>query len=363
MSSLLKRYLDTDIEMIDIAGVQVAWQIGDYEQEYDALRNAAGLMDLSYGGPIRVSGPSAMEILNQVLTRDLEFVAPERAFTSLVLSDDGSPIDIVTVLGAANEEYLVQCSPGRNGQVLAALRASQALFASGDDDTELEDLSDTMSVIAVEGPYAWQVIQNVLGDDYIAIAYEAVLPAEVNEMPVTVSRTGLTGEYGYTLFAPNEVAADLWSALAAHSTIVGQRALETAMLEVRQPLAYRECAEGQSVVSAGLNWLVDLTKADFTGRDALLAQRAAGEDRRPIGFRVEDGLVAPGDPLFVEDEHIGEVGQVVDSPTLGCRIGLASVAEEWQAARLTFTTAAQARIQTLAAPYITPASWTTPIQM
>jgi glycine cleavage system aminomethyltransferase T len=359
MSSLLKQYLGTEPEMADIGGVQVAWQITGYKQEYYALRTNAGLMDLSYGGPIMVSGAASMETLNRVLTRDLEFVAPERAFTSLVLAEDGHPIDIVTILGTGCDEYLVHCSPGRSGQVLTAL--GSAMVSPG--DVLLEDMGEQMSVMAVEGPYAWKVIQEVLGDDYIAIAYEAVLPAEVNETRVIIARIGLTGEYGYTLFAPREVATDLWCALAAHSVVVGQRALETAMLEVRQPVAHRECGDGGTVLTAGLNWLVELSKAEFTGRDALLAQRAAGGDRRPIGFRTESGAVAGGDPLFVDGERVGRVDQVVDSPTMGCQVGLASVAAEWQAARLTFTTPARASVFTLAAPYIIPASWTTPIQM
>lgn len=363
MTSLVKQHLESAPEMVDIGGVEVAWQITDFEHEYAALRGRAGLTDLSYGGPIMIAGQAAMEALNSVLTKDLEFVAPERAFTALVLGDDGYPIDIVTVLGTADEEYLVHCSPGRSRQVMDALHSAMARLDSAGDGTRLDDLSEKMSIMAVEGPYAWKVIQQVLGDDYIAIAYEAVLPAEVNGAQVLVARIGLTGEYGYTLFAPNEVAGELWRALATHSVLVGQRALETAMLEVRQPIVHRECGHGGTVLSAGLNWLVDLAKEEFSGRDAVLDQRTADSGTRPIGFRVEGGMVAPGDALFVDDEHVGQVSQVVDSPTLGCQIGLASVDLAWQAAGLTFTTPAQARVRTLAAPYVTPASWTTPIQM
>jgi glycine cleavage system aminomethyltransferase T len=359
MSLLLKQYLPTALETIDVSGTPVAWQIADYGQEYAALRTGAGLVDLSYGGPIMVSGPDAMATLNKVITRDIEFVAPERAFTSLVLTDDGRPVDVVTILGVANDEYLVHCSPGRSPLVLAALRSAAPDMSS--DAVHLADLGEEMSTMAVEGPYAWQVIQKVLGGDYIAIAYQAVLPAEVNDTRVIIARIGLTGEYGYTLFAPNEVAADLWSALAAHSVVVGQRALETAMLEVRQPIVHRECKESSTVISAGLNWLVDLNKMEFLGRDAVLAHRAAGSNFHPIGFRTEHGVVASGDQLFVDDECVGQVDQVVDSPTLDCQLGVASVAAEWQAARLTFATRSAARVHTLAAPYIIPASWTTPI--
>jgi glycine cleavage system aminomethyltransferase T len=361
MSSLLEQHLQTSPEMTDVSGVRVAWQISGYEQEYHALRNGAGLVDLSYGGPVKVTGTAAMETLNRALTRDIEFVAPERAFTSLMLTEDGYPVDIVTILSTGSDEYLVHCSPGRSGRVLAALRS--AADAVGGADAQLEDLGDSMSIMAVEGPYAWRVIKEVLGGDYIAIAYQAVLPAEVNDTLVTIARIGLTGEYGYTIFAPNEVASALWAAMAAHSVVIGHRALETAMLEVRQPITHRECGPGGSVLSSGLNWLVDLSKTEFTGRDALLAQRAADQGSRPIGFRTQRGAVAAGDPLFADSERVGQVDYVVDSPTLGCQIGLASVDPHWQASRLAFSTPGQACVQTLAAPYIIPASWTTPIEI
>jgi aminomethyltransferase len=156
------------------------------------------------------------------------------------------------------------------------------------------------------------------------------------------------------------VAASLWQQFAAHGgTPVGHRARETAMLELRQPIVHREVVEGDSVVSAGLNWLVDPVKESFAGSDAL----AGGPAARPIGFLVEAGRAAVGDLLYVGPEEVGRIVYLVTSPGAGGDLGLARVAPEWQASRLEFTTPSGARLRTLAPPYVVPRSWTTPIEV
>ncbi|MYS21712.1 aminomethyltransferase [Streptomyces sp. DvalAA-14] len=362
MSRVMIEHLGSIPEMATVSGTEVVWRIGEYEAEYAALRDGVGLVDASGDGPVRISGADAADVLNRTVTRDVEFLVPDRVQTSLVLSEDGRPLDVVTVLAVVDGEYLVHCGPGRSAVVEQALRAVAG--APGETDAVIENLRSTMSVFAVEGPAAWRVVDEVLGEDYVSLAYESLLPAGIGDTEILVARIGVTGEYGYTFFVPNEFAADLWRALAAHSVPVGRRALETAMLEVRQPVLHREVGPEDTVVSAGLNWLVDLSKADFVGRDAVVAQQVSGAVSVPIGFGVDmdTGRVEVGDELFVGSECVGRVGHVVDSPGTGGQLGLAAVPRQWQASRLEFTTGSGALVRTLAAPYVVPTSWSTPIE-
>ncbi|MEV6104761.1 hypothetical protein AB0M28_08590 [Streptomyces sp. NPDC051940] len=347
-------------EFAEIGGGRVLWQLGSYEEEYAALRSAVGLLDLSGSGPLRVSGPDAAALLNRALSRDVEFLAPEQARSSLVLREDGGLVDVVVVLSVAEEDYLVHCGPGRADAVLRALHDA----AAGDDLlAEAADLAGEYAVYAIEGPQAWRPVAEVFGEDYVSLAYESLLPAELDGVEAVLARIGLTGEYGYTLFVPREVAPRVWEALEERAVVVGHRALETAMLEVRQPVLHREAGPDSTVLTTGLNWLVDLSKEEFTGRDAVLAQRAAARGTRPIGIGVAEGELAPGDELFVAGEHVGRVRHVVHSPGYGGQLGIAEVHPQWQAARLEFTSAAGARAVTLAAPYVVPASWTTPMEV
>ncbi|MEU3351633.1 hypothetical protein [Streptomyces sp. NPDC037389] len=358
MSGVLTGHLGREPEYTTVSGARVVWQVGSYEEEYAALRSGAGLADLSGGGPLRVHGPGAAEALNRVLTRDVEFLAPEQAQSALVLDSGGRPVDVVVVLALSDDDYYVHCGPGRDERVAALLAP-----ACEPGEAELANLRSSTSVLAVEGPDAWRVVQEVFGEDYVSLAYESLLPVEVDGVDVVLARIGVTGEYGYTLFLPHEIAEPVWRALAAHSTPVGQRALETAMLEVRQPVLHRELGEDGTVLTAGLNWLVDINKPEFTGREALMAQRADLTGTRPIGFAVTTGRVAEGDELLVGPEVVGRVTYVVDSPGLGAQLGLAAVDRHWQASRLEFGTASGARVGTLAAPYVVPTSWTTPMEV
>jgi len=359
VSRTLIEQLDREPQLERVDDGLVVWQIDSFAREYEALRGGAGLVDLSGSGPLRVHGPGAADALNRALTRDLSFLAPEQTQTSLVLGPDGRPLDIVVVLAVAYEDYLVHCGPGRDGRVAEALRA----VARPPGGPAVENLRDRMSVLAVEGPSSWRAVHEVLGEDYVALAYGSLLPAEVEGEEVLVARIGVTGEYGYTLFAPHGVAPRLWRALARHSTPAGHRALETAMFEVRQPVLHRELTEHSTVLSAGLNWLVDRTKEGFTGSVAVAAEAARDEGTRPIGFGVAQGVVEVGDELLVESESVGRVVHIVDSPGYGGRLGLAQVDRQWKAARLEFRTASGALVRTLAAPYVVPRSWTTPIEI
>jgi aminomethyltransferase len=333
----------------------VVWQFGDYDLEYAALRTGAGLIDCAAGGPLLVSGPGALHTLQAALARDVEFLIPEHALTSLLLDDTGGVVDIVTVI-AGEADFLVLTGAGR------AERVRAALLATAGADTMIVNQEPTTGVLAIEGPNSWRAVAAVLGRDYVTLGYQSTLPVEIDGVEVLVARTGVTGEYGYTFVAPIGTAATLWTALASHGAVpVGHRAVETAMFEVRQPIVHREVSAEDSVVTAGLNWLVDLAKEEFVGRTAMVEQWRSGPARRPIGFRVSSGTAQVGDELYVDTEPVGRITYLTTSPGVGAQIGLAKVAPSWQASRLEFSTAAGAQVQTLAPPYVVPRSWTTPI--
>jgi glycine cleavage system aminomethyltransferase T len=338
-----------------IGAATVVWNFGDFEAECSALRTAAGLIDISSGGPIAVSGAQAVDLLQACLSRDIEFLIPDRAQWSVVLHHDGTIVDVVTVI-AGDGDYTLLTGPGRAADVEAALRD-----AAGDLDVRIENIEARTAVFAVEGPRSWKVVADVLGAEYVSLAYENVYAIEIDGRECLLARLGVTGEYGYTFILPEDIAADLWEQLVASGAVpVGHQARETAMLEVRQPIVHREVRAEDTVISAGLNWLVDLSKESFVGRDALVAAAALAPASGPVGFMVSSGEAQAGDSLFVGDEAVGEIVYVTASPSLGASIGLARVAMEWQASGLDFRTDT-ATVRTLAPPYFVPTSWSTSI--
>lgn len=348
------------LQTATIGQSRVVWNFGDFEAECSALRNGAGLIDISAGGPIRVSGAEAVDLLQACLTRDIEFLIPDRAQWALVLHQDGTIIDAVTVI-AGDGEYTVLTGPGRAADVEDALRQ-----AAQDLDVRVDNFEIGTAVFAVEGPQSWKAVADVLGAEYVSLGYENVLALEIEGRECLVARIGVTGEYGYTFILPGDIAADLWVQLAASGAVpAGHQARETAMLEVRQPIVHREVTAEDTVISVGLNWLVDLGKDDFVGRDALLAATAAPAASRPVGFVVTSGSVQAGDSLHVGAEAVGEIVYVAESPALSAVIGLARVAREWQASGLDFATDATGAtaVRTLAPPYVVPTSWSVAIDV
>jgi aminomethyltransferase len=351
------------LEVTTIGQGQVVWNFGDFRAECSALRNGAGIIDVSSGGPIRVSGAEALVLLQACLTRDIEFLIPDRAQWSIVLHDDGTIVDVVTVI-AGDDEYTVLTGPGRAGYVEDALRQR-----AKDLDVRIDNLEGSTAVFAVEGPRSWKAVADVLGAEYVSLAYENVLAVEIDGRECLLARIGVTGEYGYTFILPGDIAADLWEQLVASGAVpAGHQARETAMLEVRQPIVHREVKAADTVISAGLNWLVELGKEDFVGREALLAAAEIPPADGPVGFVVRDGSAQAGDRLYVGAEAVGEIVYVVESPALAASIGLARVAREWQAAGLDFVTDATnathaAVVRTLAPPYFAPTSWSTAIDV
>jgi glycine cleavage system aminomethyltransferase T len=336
---------------------QVVWNFGAFEAECLALRNGAGLIDASAGGPIRVLGAEAIDLLQACLTRDIEFLIPDRAQWAMVLRADGTIVDVVTVI-AGDGDYTLLTGPGRAGYVEDALRQ-----AAQDLDVRIDNLEAGTAVFAVEGPRSWKAVADVLGAEYVSLAYENVLAVEIDGRECLLARIGVTGEYGYTFILPGDIAADLWEQLvAAGAEPVGHQARETAMLEVRQPIVHREVTAEDTVMSAGLNWLVDLGKEDFVGREALVAAAAVPPVSGLVGFVVRSGSAQAGDSLYVGAEAVGGIIYVAQSPALGASIGLARVAREWQASGLDFATNAAA-VRTLAPPYFAPTSWSTAIDV
>lgn len=340
-----------------IGDSEVPWEFGDYLQEYQSVRNQAAAFDLSGLGLIRLRG-DVIPFLQHVLARDVEYLAPDRSLTSLVLRDDGLPLAIVT-LYVLDQEILVETSVGDGTALLEHFRVNAT------PDVEISDLRDDTCLFGVEGPYAWGVVGRVFDTGVTALPYEAVMEMSWNGHSIVFSRSGFTGEYGYKIFAPAEAATQLWEVLVREATPAGERALEAAMLEVRQPVLHRE--GGVDVLTAAFNWLVDSTKQEFVGRESVMSHSTDSVPTRTIGFSTSaTATLEPQSAVKAAGIPIGQVLVTEFSPTLDAVVGLARIDKEFAAAGLTLSAGGpgdsdDVEMTTLPSPYVVPTSWRTPI--
>lgn len=357
--SPLEGFHPPSVVLAEVAGATVPWRYSTLEEEYTALRTRSAMFDHGSVGLLSITGDNATSFLQEVLSRDAEFLTPEQSMLSLLLDEDGSPVDLVTVYGQEGGA-LLETSFGRGD---ATAKYLMDLLPAG---VELVDLSDRRVVIGVEGPWAWKVVGSVVDDDFTALPFESVVEAEWDGAELLFARTGFTGEFGYKLITGVETAGRLWEALAQEATPAGYEVLETAMLEVRQPILHREVQPGDSALVAGFNWLIDITKDRFRGREAMLREFEAGVAERTVGFRREGATPpAAGSAVRVGDAVVGRVVHAVYSPRNDACVGLARVHADVGAAGVDLAIDADdggdEAIRTISAPYITPASWSTAV--
>lgn len=332
----------------DFGGWDMPLKYGSELAEHRAVREAAGLFDLSHMGEVWVSGPDAARFLNSALAGNLAVMKTGKAKYSFILNEAGGIIDDLIVYrisgeGAEESRYLVVPNAG-NAQVVAAALAERAAGF----DVEVVDASADTSLIAVQGPAAERIVGSVVASDeqraaVEGLAYYAWTTVVIelkgagsvegaDPIDVLLARTGYTGEDGFELFIPNDRATELWQLLleagAGRGLIpCGLAARDSLRLEAGMPLYGNELSADTTPYEAGLDTVVSLKKEEgFVGRAALEAAQAAGTERVLVGLKgLGRRAGRSGYPVFSGDTEIGTVTSGQPSPTLGYPVALAYV--------------------------------------
>ncbi|WP_395659744.1 glycine cleavage system aminomethyltransferase GcvT [Nocardioides sp.] len=294
-------------------------------KEHTAVREAVGVFDVSHLGKATVEGPGAAEFVNRSLTNDLRRIGPGQAQYTLCCDDaSGGVVDDLIAYLYGDDRVLLVPNAANTAEVVRRLRAEAP------DGVAVTDRHRDYAVLAVQGTRSDEVLSALglpVGHDYMSFA-EAPFEGET----VVVCRTGYTGERGYELVAPNDVAVPLWDAILAAGEPFGilpcgLGARDTLRTEMGYPLHGQDISLDVTPNEARLGWAVGWTKDAFWGRDVLTAERAEGPKR------VLRGLVATGRGIprphmtvsLTPDVLLGEVTSGTFSPTLRKGIGLALV--------------------------------------
>jgi len=338
----------TGYEMVGDA--VVPWRCSSVDEEYAALRAQATIVDLTGCALVAIDGAGAESLLERAFTRDVEFLSPESSVMGLLLDDEARPVDLVTVF-RTDIGFMVETSVGRGTSTLSHLETV------GGSDVVVRRVDDR-AMFGFEGPAAWSVAEALFDEPITGLPFQGVRHVAVDGLEATVSRTGVTGEFGFKVVCSVEHAASIASKAARYAQPMGHETLEVAMTEFRQPLLHREVSDDDAtVVASGLNWLVDLEKDSFIGREALVAQREAGPSHLPVCF-VSDTDVGRGSPIGAEGEQLGRVVHAVRSPGVDGWCGVAHVRPDCAASGLVLTLLdGPGSVRTVSAPIVIPTSW------
>jgi aminomethyltransferase len=286
--------------------------------EHRACRRGAVAFDVSHLGTVRVEGPAALAALQSALTNDLTRIAPGRAqYTHLLDPDDAGVLDDIIVWWIAEDTFDVMPNASNTGRVVKALTASSA-------NLEVEDVTGTRALIAIQGPDARHRLQ-AISPDAAAVGRFRVAPFEWDGVACTVAGTGYTGEDGVECSVPAPVARSFWDAvLAAGIMPAGLGARDTLRLEAGLPLHGHELGPGITPLQARLGWVIGWSKPAFNGREALLAEKERGVSRLLRGLSVEGRRPPRAEQNVIRDNQvIGIVTSGNFSPELGHGIALA----------------------------------------
>ncbi|GAS83515.1 glycine cleavage system aminomethyltransferase GcvT [Paenibacillus amylolyticus] len=320
------------VRCIDFGGWELPVQFSGIQKEHEAVRERAGLFDVSHMGEFTVQGEQAEAFLQQMTTNDVTTLVPGQAQYTLMCYPDGGVVDDLLVYKLEVQHYMLVVNASNIDKDWAWLQEHLIPGVSMTNDSE------QTALLALQGPLAVDIIGKVTATDVSTIEpFRFVQDAEVCGVKLLLSRTGYTGEDGFELYVPADQAAAVWNGLMqageGHGLVpTGLGARDTLRFEARLPLYGQELSATISPLEAGVGMFVKLNAGPFIGHEALLQQKTDGPARKLVGIEVlERGIPRPHYPIYAEGVQIGEVTTGTQSPTLKRNLGLALIDSKYAA--------------------------------
>jgi aminomethyltransferase len=318
-------------KMVPFAGFEMPVQYEGVLAEHECVREKVGLFDITHMGEILVSGPGAEAWIDGLVTNRVSAADVGKIIYTAMCRPDGGVLDDMLVYRLGEVEWMIVCNASNHSKIIGWLEKN--LPAAG---MELDDQSDLVALIAVQGPDSRQLVTRLEALAGQADAVEALdfYTAFAHVGPSgrwIVSRTGYTGEHGYELYVPNADAVSVWEELLAKGADlgvapIGLAARDTLRFEVCYCLYGHELEEYITPLEAGIGWAVKLKKDDFIGKDALVRLKSEGVPRKIVCLEVTGrGIARQGASVLCDGREIGRVTSGTFSPTLKKPLAMALV--------------------------------------
>lgn len=321
---LYDEHLALGARMVDFAGFDMPVQYSGIIEEHLATRNAVGIFDVSHMAEFRVSGKGCFEYLQSMFTNDLSLIHDTgKAQYTLMLTDEGTIIDDLIVYNTGFE-YLIIANASNHD------KDWEWLWSHKPDDVEMVDETERTGLIAVQGPKAMEIMQELCGPDWVAPKRFTLSPATIDgRIACLVARTGYTGEDGFELIVHSDDLVAVWRVLLSFEEVspVGLGARDTLRLEMGYHLYGNDMDETRDPISAGLGWVCPKSKeADYRGRKFVEEIRQAGPKERLVHLLLEGkGVPRHGMEVLKDGDIVGTIGSGSHSPSLQKGIATAYV--------------------------------------
>jgi len=324
---LLEEHRSLGARLVPFAGYEMPVQYEGIVAEHKAVRERAGLFDVSHMGELFLTGPKALTFVDSLVTNAVHALEVGRALYTVCTNAQGTILDDLIIYHLGVGDVMVICNAG-NREKISSYFGGKAKEAG----VPFEDGSDGLALLALQGPKAEDVMRAIGGIEFADLDTFNARRGELLGAKTIAARTGYTGEDGFEICVPNDSAINIWRALLAAGepmgiAPIGLGARDTLRLEARLSLYGNDIDETTNPIEAGLSWVVKLDGPDFVGKAALTKIKADGVSRRLVGLEMRGrGIARHGYPLA--DESGTEIGVVTSggpSPTLKKNIGLGYV--------------------------------------
>lgn len=310
----------------EFGGWEMPLQYSSIVKEHLSVRTDVGLFDLSHMGEFDVSGPGANELVQKLSTNDVGRLTDGRVLYTLFCNETGGIVDDLLIYRYTDNHYMLVVNAANIDKDLTWVETHN------NAGTKIKNVSEDTALIALQGPKSIDILNPFVPErDVSEISFFRFVADEVAGIPITISRTGYTGEVGFELYVDTDDAEKLWNALyptviEAGGQPVGLGARDTLRLEAGLRLYGVDMNDDTNPFEAGLGKFVKSKGRQFIGKDTLLAAKKKGIAKQMVGFQMLDRAVArAGYAVYQEGECIGSVTSGAPSPSLKCSIGFASV--------------------------------------
>ena len=305
-------------KFVPFAGWEMPLQFSSILEEAKAVRSGAGIFDVSHMGRIFVKGPSAEDFLNYLTTNDVKALKPNQVQYSLILNEKGGTVDDITLYRFDNNSFMLCVNAANKEKVLNHMKELSQGF-----DVDIEDRSDQLLQIALQGPKAVQILKNLYPGVENLGFYTFKTFGET-----FISRTGYTGEDGFEIYIPLQEGIDLYKKLLEAALPCGLGARDVLRIEAGYPLYGHELNQELDPREANLGRFIKTDK-EFYGKEGLLKR---GEPKRKLfGLKLSKRLIArQGDIVLKEDQPVGKVSSGTFSPNLQASIALAFLPRDFK---------------------------------
>ncbi|HMB40855.1 MAG TPA: glycine cleavage system aminomethyltransferase GcvT [Balneolaceae bacterium] len=332
-TQLYNEHVRLNAKIIDFGGFDMPVQYSGIKDEHTAVRDKAGLFDVSHMGEFFVSGPQAAKLLDKVTLANVSKLEPGRAKYTAMCYEDGGIVDDLLVYMLAENEYMLVVNASNIEKDYDWIASQNSMGAT------LENRSDQYALLAIQGPEAIAIVKELTDTDVESIRFYTFEKGEVaGEKDVIISATGYTGEQGFELYIDTNKsdAVKIWRELLRVGEgrgilPAGLGARDTLRLEMGYPLYGNDITKDTTPVEARMSWLIDFDKDDFIGKNILWKQKEKGVSRKLMGFKVDEQRRIPRSGYTISSKAGDEIGFVTSgtqSITLSIGIGMGYISTE-----------------------------------